>query len=155
MTVWTGYCILDVNFRTAMSELNIRLSQLDEKRSLEAGIGVASKVLELLGINDVGSADDVVDSGLLKLPNSERQDPWFHQHPWMRGERAAFEIIDSANMPIQAKFYWLQKKSTAYVAGGVHFTKNWEDHDFTRTDEFKIGVDFFLTPDSSSVLVVL
>jgi type I restriction-modification system DNA methylase subunit len=155
MTVWTEYCILDVNFRTAVSELNQSLSQLDEKKSLEAGIGVASKVLELLGINDVGSADDVVDGGLLKLPNSERQDPWFHPHPWMRGERAAFELIDSDLLPVEAKFYWLQKRGNAYVAGGVHFTKNWEDHDFTRTDEFKIGIDFFLTQDAESVLVVL
>ena len=155
MTVWTVYCILDVNFRTAISELNQSLSQLDEKKSLEAGIGVASKVLELLGINDVGSADDVVDGGLLKLPNSERQDPWFQQHPWMRGERSAFELLDSNSMPLQAKFYWLKKKGTAFVAGAVHFTINWEDHDFTRTEDFKVGVDFFLSPSGESITVVL
>lgn len=144
-----------VNFEIHVQRLNDALANLRESPCIENAIAISAEVVSLLtGEADINPAD-VIDSGLLKLPNSERQDPWFHQHPWMRGERAAFEVIDSTTIPIQAKFYWLQKKGTAYVAGGVHFTKNWEDHDFTRTDEFKIGVDFFLTPDSSSVLVVL
>jgi hypothetical protein len=80
---------------------------LAETKSLDAGISVATKVLGILGLNEVGSPDEVIDGGLLKLPNSERQDPWFHPHPWMRGERSAFELIDSASLPVQAKFYWL------------------------------------------------
>lgn len=138
-----------------MHGVNEALTKLRHERSVENGIAVSIAVLGFISETQTISPLDVVDSGLLKLPNSERQDPWFHQHPWMRGERAAFEILDSANMPLQAKFYWLQKKGNAFVAGGVHFTKNWEDHDYTRTPEFKVGVDFFLTPDAESVLVVL
>ena len=144
-----------VNFETYVMRLNEALAALRNSPSVENAISVSAAVLGLLTDEANINPADVIDSGLLKLPNSERQDPWFHQHPWMRGERAAFEVLDSRTMPIQAKFYWLQKKGTAYVAGGVHFTKNWEDHDFTRTDEFKVGIDFFLTPDISSVLVVL
>jgi hypothetical protein len=143
------------NFAKSVAELNAALAAVETDKSLESGIEAAVKVLNLLGIDEAGSAADVIDSGLLKLPNSERQDPWFHPHPWMRGERAAFELVDSSVLPIQAKFYWLQKRGTAYVAGGVHFTKNWEDHDFTRTDEFKIGVDFFLNREADAILVVL
>jgi len=150
-----GCCILDANFRNAITALNLSLATLAETKALDAGISVATKVLGILGLNDVGAPDEVIDGGLLKLPNSERQDPWFHPHPWMRGERSAFELIDSGSIPVQAKFYWLQKRGNAYVAGGVHFTKNWEDHGFTRTDEFKVGVDFFLTQDADAVLVVL
>lgn len=130
-------------------------THLEESANLSAGIAVAIEVLRLLGIREVLAVDSIIDEGLLKLPNSERQDPWFKQHPWMRGERAAFEICDSDELPLQAKFYWLKKKGSAYVAGGVHFTKNWEDHDFTRTGEFKIGIDFFLSPVGNSLLVVL
>jgi hypothetical protein len=146
---------LDANFREIIAHLNSDLSSLASGGSLEAGIAVANRVLEILGVSDLNDVNRVIDDGLLKLPNSERQDPWFHPHPWMRGERAAFELADSNAMPFQAKFYWLQKRGNAYVAGGVHFTKNWEDHDFTRTDEFKIGIDFFLNQDSDAVLVVL
>lgn len=149
------FYILVANFESHVTNLNTALASLRAEPSVENGIAVSVAVLSLLSDEKISNPADIVDSGLLKLPNSERQDPWFHQHPWMRGERAAFEVVDSTQMPLQAKFYWLQKKGNGFVAGGVHFTKNWEDHDFTRTDEFKVGVDFFLTPDATSVLVVL
>lgn len=143
------------NFDSLVRNVNEALADLKEYASVENGIAVSVAVLGFLSDKTGPTPSNIVDSGLLKLPNSERQDPWFHQHPWMRGERAAFEVLDSSHMPLQAKFFWLQKKGNAYVAGGVHFTKNWEDHDFTRTEEFKVGIDFFLTPDAGSVLVVL
>lgn len=144
-----------VKFDEGILNLNMKLAALTDGKTLEAGVEVAAALLGLLGDLELQSAEEVIDSGLLKLPNSERQDPWFHQHPWMRGERSAFALLDSEVLPIQAKFYWVQKGGNAFVAGAVHFTKNWEDHDFTRTEDFKIGIDFFLTPDASSVLVVL
>lgn len=146
---------LAVNFDSGIANVNEKLEKLKAENSLERGLEVASALLALLGNIELKSAEEVIDTGLLKLPNSERQDPWFQQHPWMRGERSAFELLDSAVIPVQAKFYWVQKGGNAIVAGAVHFTKNWEDHDFTRTDDFKIGIDFFLMPDASSVLVVL
>lgn len=146
---------MDAKFAAQRIELNNALSKLSEKKDLESGIQVAISVLEFLHISAFPEIDDVIDSQLLKLPNSERQDPWFQQHPWMRGERAAFELLDAEEVHVQAKFYWLKKKGKAFVAGAVHFTKNWEDHNFTRTDDFKIGIDFFLTPDGESVSVVL
>lgn len=155
MTGLRGCFTLAVKFDSGILSLNETLAKLKAEKSLEVGLEVASALLALLGDLELKSTDEVIDTGLLKLPNSERQDPWFHQHPWMRGERSAFELLDSEVLPIQAKFYWVQKGGNAYVAGAVHFTKNWEDHDFTRTDDFKIGIDFFLTPDASSVLVVL
>jgi hypothetical protein len=112
-------------------------------------------ILALLRVTDLPNVNEVVDNKLLKLPNSERQDPWFQQHPWMRGERCAFELVDANTPLVQAKYYWLKKKGSALVAGAVHFTKNWEDHDFTRTEDFKVGIDFFLSPSGRSLLVVL
>ena len=155
MTEYRECFILAVNFESQVETLNSALEKLAGTPSVEAGLEVSIAVLAMLGEKELQGPSEIIDSGLLKLPNAERQDPWFNQHPWMRGERAAFEIVDSASIPLQAKFYWLQKKGNAFVAGGVHFTKNWEDHEFTRTAEFKIGIDFFLTPDSSAILVVL
>jgi hypothetical protein len=146
---------MDANFKELVQKINEGLLELSAEKTLELGVRVARDVTGLLGNFSIPEVQAVIDEGLLKLPNSERQDPWFHPHPWMRGERSAFDLVDADTMPIQAKFYWLQKRGNAYVAGGVHFTKNWEDHDFTRTDEFKIGVDFFLTQEAQSLLVVL
>lgn len=143
------------NFREKTSGINQALEELSESGGVESGIRVALSVLSLITSEALEEPTSVIDSKLIQLPNAERQDHWFNQHPWMRGERAAFELLDSAILPLQAKFYWLQKKSTSLIAGSVHFTKNWEDHDFTRTEEFKVGIDFFLLPDSSSVLVAL
>lgn len=146
---------MDYSFRDAISRINQALETLDSNGTVENGIAVSSAVLSLVTSESTQEPSVVIDSRLINLPNSERQDHWFHQHPWMRGERAAFELMDSNAVPLQAKFYWLQKKSTSFVAGSVHFTKNWEDYGFTRTDEFKVGVDFFLSPDCSAVLVAL
>lgn len=147
------FCILASS--SSLNNINALLEQLHKGAQLRTGIEVANSILELLGELELQSADSVIDSNVLSMPNAERQDSWFHPHPWMRGERSAFELVDSNLLPIQAKFFWLQKKGTALVAGSVHFTKNWEDHDFTRTDDFKVGIDFFLTPNSNSLLIVL
>lgn len=145
----------DRGFNETISSINMALEELNANKTLQNGIAVASAVLSLITSEALEEPDFMIDSKLIQLPNAERQDHWFHQHPWMRGQRATFELLDSDTSPIQAKFYWLQKKSTALIAGSVHFTKNWEDHDFTRTEGFKVGIDFFLLPDSSAVLVVL
>lgn len=146
---------MPANRKPEVESINQALTFLAEKKDLGSGISAASSVLALLAENGLPDPDDIIDSGPLKLPNAERQDAWFHPHPWMRGERSVFEILDSNRPPFQAKFFWLQKKTRQHIAGAVHFTRNWEDHDFTRNDGFKIGIDFFLTPDASALLVVL
>ncbi|NCU29039.1 hypothetical protein EOM60_00305 [Candidatus Saccharibacteria bacterium] len=136
-------------------DVNRLLAKLDESGDLNTGIEVANQVVRLLGTHDTKEADLVVDEHVLQLPNAERYDRWFHNHPWMGGERAAFELTDAKDMPIQAKFYWLQKRSRQFIAGSVHFTENWEDADYTHNDNFKVGIDFFLAPNGRSVIVAL
>jgi hypothetical protein len=41
------------------------------------------------------------------------------------------------------------------MAGAVHFTPNWEDAEWSRNDNYKVGIDFFLSPDSKSFHVAL
>lgn len=136
-------------------DVNRLLAKLDESGDLNTGIEVANQVVRLLGTHDTKEADLVVDEQVLQLPNAERYDRWFHNHPWMGGERAAFELTDAKDAPIQAKFYWLQKRSRQFIAGSVHFTENWEDADYTHNDNFKVGIDFFLAPNGRSVIVAL
>ena len=122
---------------------------------LDLGLLISCKFLELLTDESPPEPEDVVAELTLQLPNSERQDSWFRDHPWMEGEHCAFEILDSEILPIQAKFYWLNQRKSSLIAGAVHFTENWEDFEYTRTDNHKIGIDFFLTEDGSAIKIAL
>ncbi len=136
-------------------DVNRLLAKLEESGDLAAGIDIANRIVKILGSEDVTQSDLVIDEHVLQLPNAERYDHWFQNHPWMGGERAAFDITDAKDMPIQAKLYWLKKRSRQFIAGGVHFTENWEDADYTHNENFKIGIDFFLSPNGKSLLVAL
>ena len=138
-----------------ITSVNQLLVKLNESGELNTGLEIANRIMILLGSTETEPVDNIVDEHVMQLPNAERYDHWFQHHPWMGGERAAFEILDAKETPIQAKFYWLKKRSRQFIAGGVHFTENWEDAPYTRNDNFKIGIDFFLAPDGKSLLVTL
>lgn len=143
------------NFNHFIQNLNGLLGEMSRETSLEKGLEAANLVVSLLTSEDLRAPQVVIDDYLVPLPNAERQDHWFMKHPWMGDERAAFDLFDGETVPIQGKFYWMKKRSRQYVSGGVHLTENWEDRDFTRNDDYKIGIDFFLRGDGKSLLVVL
>lgn len=133
-----------------------RLAASDLKSALEPGLELAQSILSLFVEEAQPSVEDIVADGLMQMPNAERQDAWFVSHPWMDGAKSAFEIFDGASIPVQAKFFWLKKKTAAQIAGSVHFTANWEDFEYTRQNtHFKVGIDFFLSPDAKSFYIVL
>jgi len=123
-------------------------------RTLESGLNTALAVLDLLGCKPEQNVEDI-QLTKLQLPNAERYDHWFQPHPFFKSNRSCFELIDSSDLPLQAKFYWLQKKSKLAISGGVHFSPNWEDSEFTRTEGYKVGIDFFLTANAESLLIIL
>ncbi|QLL24212.1 hypothetical protein DLE04_00370 [Actinobacteria bacterium IMCC26103] len=125
-----------------------------QSRTLESGLATSLAVLDLLGCKPEQSVEDI-QLTKMQLPNAERYDHWFQPHPFFKSNRSCFELVDSESFPIQAKFYWLQKKSKLAISGGVHFSPNWEDSEFTRTEGYKVGVDFFLTANADSLLIVL
>jgi hypothetical protein len=115
---------------------------------------ISKILLEEIGIENIEPTDEILYR-ILKLPNAERYDSWFVPHPYYGSERACFSITDDTTDTLDAKLYVLQKKSRSTIAGAVNFTPNWEDADYTRdSSTARIGIDFFLTP-SNSLLVVL
>jgi type I restriction-modification system DNA methylase subunit len=149
---------LDSNFVKWVAEMNALLQELSSARDdavIEASMNVSFKMLELLTSENVDDAETIIGERILTLPNSERQDGWFQNHPWMAGAKSAFDLFDGHTSKIQAKFYWLRKRSSSNLVGAVHFTPNWEDHDYTRNENFKVGLDFFLTSDADGVIVAL
>jgi hypothetical protein len=145
--------------RSYLESINEKLGALkfevNLKNRLPLVIDIANSLLELLTPETKLSSIEVIDDRLVSLPNAERQDHWFQKHPWMGDERSAFDVFDGQASPIQAKLYWMKKRSRQYVAGGVHLTENWEDRDFTRNKNYKVGVDFFANAQADSLLVVL
>lgn len=135
-----------------IERVNELLKSLDSDPSAKLGIELANEILVLVGVSDVKSTEDVFESSM-ELPNSERYDRWFQPHPIFKSDRACFELAESEFL--QGKFYWLQKHSRQIVAGGVHFTPNFEDEDFTRNENYKVGIDFFLSPSGRSLQIVL
>lgn len=138
----------------ALRDLDLAIQEQHKSRSLESGLNTALAVLNLLGCKPEQSTEDI-QLTKLQLPNAERYDHWFQPHPFFKSNRSCFELFDSDVLPLQAKFYWLQKKSKLAISAGVHFSPNWEDSEFTRTEGYKVGIDFFLTSNAESILIVL
>lgn len=132
-----------------------RMSSYNITDKLSDALSLANHILKLFVVEEFRSPNDVVDEPDLEMPNVERQDSWFKKHPWMAGSVSAFSLFDGVSQPVQAKFFWLNKRSSSFIAGAVHFTRNWEDFDYTRTSDHKVGIDFFLSPDADSLQIVL
>jgi len=137
-----------------LDALDLAIRKQHSLKDLPSAIETSIAVLDLLGCKPDLNSEDILLTKL-QLPNSERYDHWFQPHPFFKGNRSCFELISAKTIPIQAKFYWLQKKSKLAISGGVHFSPNWEDSEYTRTEGYQVGIDFFLTPTADSLLIVL
>jgi methylase of polypeptide subunit release factors len=133
--------------------INNALAKLSKTKSISSAILVCNTLLEYMGFNTKEIED--IELSELKLPNSDRYNCWFHQHPYFGSGRACFELLNKNDI-LEAKLYCIQKRSKLVIAGAVNFTPNYEDRDYTRHDpNMKVGIDFFLTPEKNSILVVL
>jgi hypothetical protein len=135
------------------SSVNVLLGKLEDNPALDIAIDLSSEIVSLLGETRLQSSEDVFLNNTLDLPNAERYDSWFQPHPIFKSDRACFDLADAPLL--QAKFYWLKKRSRQILAGGVHFTPNYEDEEFTHNERYKVGLDFFLSPNGKSLQVVL
>lgn len=135
-----------------VASVNELLAKLEDNPTVDTGIELANQIVSLFGDVHTKSVEDVFESSI-ELPNAERYDSWFQPHPIFKSDRACFDLADSPLL--QAKFYWLKKRSRQIIAGGVHFTPNYEDEEFTHNERYKVGLDFFLSPNGKSLQVVL
>jgi predicted RNA methylase len=140
------------NSKFFVTRVNELLSSLEDSPTLDKGIEIADEFIRLFTDSISVSSEDIFESSL-ELPNAERYDSWFQPHPIFKSNRACFELSETPLL--QAKFYWLKKKSRQIIAGSVHFTPNYEDEDYTQNDRYKVGLDFFLSPNGKSLQIVL
>ena len=131
---------------------NELLRSMHKSDTADAALQLAQLIVSQLGHSVQKPLEEIFESAI-ELPNAERYDGWFQPHPIFKSDRACFEIAETPLL--QAKFYWLKKRSRQIIAGGVHFSPNYEDEDYTHNERYKVGVDFFLSPNGKSLQVVL
>jgi type I restriction-modification system DNA methylase subunit len=150
---------LQANFQTWVNETNLKLQALSAAQSdstkVENAVALGLHVLTLITDEATSAPEDIIGENFIDLPNAERFDSWFRNHPDFAGPKSAFELLDGSQPKLQAKLYWLKKRSHALMAGAVHFTPNWEDAEWSRNENYKVGIDFFLSPDAKSFHIVL
>lgn len=144
-------------FSTLARKINELTNETDNRKSLDVAIETANEPITLLNPEaiDLKNGEDALDENIPvnKFPNYKAES-WFAQHPYFSGERVALNFYESD--AVQIKFYWLGDTATkARVSAGVMLTPNWEDSDLTRNDQYKVGIDFFLSANTRSLLMVV
>ena len=147
----------------SLSTLNDKLALLndqagqDKRKALDIAIEAANEVIKILqpSISSLPAGEDVLDEAIPvnQFPN-QKIESWFTNHPYFTGDKVALRFY--ASDLIETKFYWLSDSATkARVSAGVMLTPNWEDSELTRNDNYKVGLDFFLSSNAKSLLVVI
>jgi len=143
------------------NELNIKIKQLseesDNRKSLDLAIDAANEIIKILAPNadNLKAGEDALDEAIPtnQFPNN-KVESWFSEHPYFTGDKVALRFYSSEL--VETRFYWLSDNATkARVSAGVMLAPNWEDSELTRNDSYKIGIDFFLSSNTKSLLVVV
>lgn len=144
-------------FSTLANKINELTNEPDNRKSLDLAIETANELITLLNprVTGLKTGEDALDENIPinKFPNYKAES-WFAQHPYFTGERVALNFYESDT--VQIKFYWLGDTATkARVSAGVMLTPNWEDSELNRNDQYKVGIDFFLSANTKSLLMVV
>ena len=155
---------------TSLYDIDVLVKQLSQERnkwmSLAIAIDLADEVLKvLLPNNDEWQSQlnrNSHETGTLPQPlplntfKNQKQVKWFNSHPESASARSAFKLFDVSDCAIESNFFWFSESATKQrIAAATEFSQNWEDSELTRKPQYKVGIDFFLTPEADSLLIVL
>ena len=143
-----------------LNALVVSLSKEKDKRKfLDIGLGIADEVMHILGIpyNQLDKGDDELDKA---LPNAkfknQKMEQWFEKHPYLGNARIALYHYNKGKYPIESMFYMLSDSSRKEkIAATTQLFTNWEDSQLTMIPTYKVGIDFFLSPKTKSILLVI
>ncbi|EDP69027.1 type IIS restriction endonuclease, putative [Carnobacterium sp. AT7] len=152
---------------STIDDLVKKLSNENDKwMSLAIAIDLADEVLKvILPENDNWEnqlSRNSRHTGTLPAPltldtfKNQKQISWFNIHPESTSARSAFKLFYSDDCALESNFFWFSESATKQkIAAATEYSQNWEDSELTRKPEYKVGIDFFLTPDTSSLMVVI
>ena len=148
------------NTFSTLNSLVVELSKSKNKNDiLLAGLKVADEVMHILGIpyDQLAQGEDELDKA---LPNSkfknQKMEQWFEKHPYLGNARIALYHYNKGVYPIESMFYMLSDTPRKEkVSATTQLFINWEDSPLTMIPTYKVGVDFFLSPKTKSLLFVV
>lgn len=159
--------MLTTNSLNNIDNLVNKLSREKDKwMSLAIAVDLADEVLKvILPNNDEWQAQldrNSQVSGILPQPlpldtfKNKKQVKWYNEHPESESARSAFKLFYAKDCALESNFFWFSESATKQkIAAATEYSQNWEDSELTRKSQYKVGIDFFLTPDTNSLLIVL
>lgn len=88
--------------------------------------------------------------------SNSKQFTWFHEHPTAKSVKVALQHFEADDCDVEAKFFWFSEKSSKQkISTATQYTTNWEDDDLYKQGNNKIGIDFFLSHDTNSLMMVI
>ena len=140
--------------------------ELDKWQSLAIAIDLADEILKILLPNNKEWQNqldrDTQNTGSLPQPLSldtfknQKQIKWFNEHPESASARSAFKLFYAEDCALESNFFWFSESATKQrISVATEYSQNWEDSELTRKPQYKVGIDFFLTPDTNGVLLVI
>ena len=155
---------------TSLNDIDALVKQLsresDKWMSLAIAIDLADEVLKVLLPNNEEWQNQLNrnsrETGALPQPlpldtfKNQKQVKWFNAHPESASARSAFKLFNIQDCALESNFFWFSESATKQkIAAATEYSQNWEDSELTRKPQYKVGIDFFLTPEANSLLVVL
>ncbi|MDK4439665.1 class I SAM-dependent DNA methyltransferase [Enterococcus faecium] len=155
---------------TGLNDIDTLVKQLsqesDKWMSLAIAIDLADEVLKVLLPNNEEWRNQLNrnsrKTGALPQPlpldtfKNQKQVKWFNAHPESASARSAFKLFNVQDCALESNFFWFSESATKQkIAAAAEYSQNWEDSELTRKPQYKVGIDFFLTPEANSLLVVL
>lgn len=152
-------------FDNLLLELKNRSSNLklvkDENLSIKdkplgTSLNIANEIILLLDPNAIIEKD--VSKIVLNTIdfNNAKYEKWFQTNPRRTNKKTAIIHFEKSKL-LESRFYWLSSNATkSIVSASVHLSPNWEDTIETKkAGNLKIGLDFFLKPNMSGILMVV
>lgn len=155
---------------TGLDNINSLVKKLsresDKWMSLAIAIDLADEVLKVILPDNSNWQTQLnrnsQETGSLPKPlpldtfKNHKQVTWFNEHPESASARSAYKLFFSEDCALESDFFWFSESATKQkIAAATEYSQNWEDSELTRKPGYKVGIDFFLTPDNDSLLVVI
>ncbi|PKX66158.1 Eco57I restriction-modification methylase domain-containing protein [Lactiplantibacillus plantarum] len=140
-------------------------SEDNQWNSLAIAIDLADEIMKLILPDNSKWQEqlsrDVRHTGKLptSLPrdtfNNQKELSWFHEHPESSSARSAFTHFYDEDSLVESKFYWFSESATkSKISVATSYSPNWEDSELTHATKYKVGIDFFLSGDTNTLLMV-
>lgn len=92
----------------------------------------------------------------LDIFKTQKQETWFVSHPILGSARVALSHFNDDKSPLESRLFWFSEKETKQkVSATTQFLSNWEDSNLTRNENYKVAIDFFLSYDTNTLMMVV